>query len=149
MLHSDVESPESLAQSLKVQANELYAQRRYSDAISLYSQAVGLVPASPTYYSNRSAAYLMTQDYAACLKDCQAALERDEKMGKVWSRGLKCFLALWETQKAEDWIARGLEALKDDAHHATLLKEVIYFDFLVYWLANRFKNLTTIDIGTG
>jgi DnaJ family protein C protein 7 len=128
MLHSvpveGLENPEVLAQSLKVQANELYAQKRYTDAISLYSQAIDLVPSSPTYYSNRSAAYLMSQDFSACLKDCQEALERDEKMGKVWSRGLKCFMAMWEPQKAEDWIARGLEALKDEAHYSTLLKEV-------------------------
>lgn len=116
--------PEALALSLKIQANELYSKGRYFDAITLYTQAIELVPSSPTYYSNRSAAHLMSQDYPACLKDCKSALEKDDSLGKIWSRGLKCLMIQWKVQAAQDWVALGLKALKDQPHHPIFSKEV-------------------------
>ena len=92
---------EDSGQSLKDQANALYKQGDYHGAIDLYSNAIELEPSNPTFYSNRSAAYMMLYKFVQSLQDCRKALELDNKMTKVYVRASKCCLALGSLEEAK------------------------------------------------
>jgi tetratricopeptide (TPR) repeat protein len=113
---------------LKEQANDLYKQGRYKEAISMYSQAIELQP-DPTFFSNRSAAQWMLNKYELCLEDCYSALALDSQMAKVISRAMKCLVALGKTIEAEELCEKAIIAakeLKKEKEVSQLTREVSY-----------------------
>ena len=81
------ESGDSLARAelLKGQANELFKNEKYQQAIDLYSQAIELNSDNAVYYANRSIAYLRTECFGYALSDASKAIEMDPKNAKVIS----------------------------------------------------------------
>jgi small glutamine-rich tetratricopeptide repeat-containing protein alpha len=97
------------AESLKSQGNAAMAQKDYPKAISLYSQALALVPGNPIFLSNRAAAYSASKDHASAKADAEAAVAADPKYTKAWSRlGLARF-ALGDAKGSMEAYSKGIE----------------------------------------
>ena len=62
--------------------------------------AVDLFPDSPTYLSNRAAAYMTSGSYAAALEDCSRAAELDPGNTKVLLRLARIYTALGRPEEA-------------------------------------------------
>jgi len=86
------------------------AQKKYSEAIDLYSQALKLVPSNPIYLSNRAAAYSASAQHEKARDDAQAAVESEPAYSKGWSRlGLAKF-ALGDAKGAMLAYEKGIQA---------------------------------------
>ncbi|KAK6495396.1 hypothetical protein TWF481_003419 [Arthrobotrys musiformis] len=98
------------AEALKGRGNQAMAQKKYPEAIDLYSQALKLVPGNPIYLSNRAAAYSASSQHEKARDDAQAAIEADPSYSKGWSRlGLAKF-ALGDAKGAMIAYEKGIQA---------------------------------------
>lgn len=68
------ENSEELASLFKDQANSLFKEKKYDEAIALYTKALDCSP-NKTYYGNRAAAYLENGDFKMAFQDCIQALK--------------------------------------------------------------------------
>lgn len=85
---------------LKQQANEFYKNKKYQEAVQMYSQAIELMPENATYYSNRAAAKISMKDYEGSLSDSRKCLTLDPKSIKSYLRTSKCLLNLGNLSEA-------------------------------------------------
>ncbi|CAO1621286.1 unnamed protein product [Parajaminaea phylloscopi] len=76
---------ESLAQALKASGNQAYAERKFEEAIGLYTKAIAAQPLA-VFYSNRAACYTNLQRYRNVIDDCNSALEKDSNYVKALNR---------------------------------------------------------------
>ncbi|KAI8846137.1 hypothetical protein BC829DRAFT_376017 [Chytridium lagenaria] len=111
----DASSPALEAEQIKAQANLLYKEKEYSDAIELYSKCIELQPSNPTYYGNRSAAYTMLKKHAESVLDCRTSLNMDSTQIKVYSRAAKGLLFMGDTSAAADMIRSAIAAASADS----------------------------------
>lgn len=103
------EAQKAEAESLKSQGNAAMAQKDYPKAITLYSQALALVPGNPIFLSNRAAAYSASKDHSSARADAEAAVAADPKYTKAWSRlGLARF-ALGDAKGSMEAYSKGIE----------------------------------------
>ncbi|KAF8865574.1 TPR-like protein [Acephala macrosclerotiorum] len=97
------------AESLKQNGNSAMAKKDYPTAISLYSQALALIPGNPIFLSNRAAAYSASKDHESARADAEAAVAADPKYTKAWSRlGLARF-ALGDAKGSMEAYSKGIE----------------------------------------
>ncbi|KAJ3216885.1 hypothetical protein HDU67_008792 [Dinochytrium kinnereticum] len=102
-MDEDVEmtmDPAVEAEQVKAQANQLYKEKKYADAVSLYSKCIELQPSNPTYYGNRSAAYTMLGKHSESVIDCRTSLSLDPSQIKVYSRASKGLLFMGDISAA-------------------------------------------------
>ena len=79
-------SPHPLCSSsdkYKQEGNEAYKSGDYQQARDLYSSAILLDPQNATLYGNRSASYMMLQDFSAALEDSTRSVHLDDSYTKV------------------------------------------------------------------
>lgn len=76
----------SLAESLKSKGNRAMQSKLYSDAIDLYTCAIGLCENNAVYYSNRAAAFTQLHYYTEAVRDCLKSIEIDPNYSKAYSR---------------------------------------------------------------
>lgn len=76
---------EVLAQSLKALGNQAYSERKFEEAIELYTKAIAAQPLA-VLYSNRAACYTNLQRYRDVIIDCNSALEKDSAYVKALNR---------------------------------------------------------------
>lgn len=57
-----------------------------------YSEAISVSPRTSTYYGNRSACYLMLEEYGAALEDIERALEIEAENPKFVLRKVRCLI---------------------------------------------------------
>jgi len=116
--------------------NEQYKGQDYRKAIELYSKAIELSEAdreageaddkdalgkiTASYYSNRSAAYMMILMYEDSIKDCDSALALDSSNTKVYFRKAKLQVNLGLVDEGLDTYSKGLVR---DPNNAQGLKE--------------------------
>ncbi|PKS10232.1 hypothetical protein jhhlp_001982 [Lomentospora prolificans] len=91
---SPVPTPAEEAEAYKAAGNKYFKEKSYVDAIRQYDKAVDLVPNSPTYLSNRAAAYMSNGQYDAALKDCSRAADLDPQNAKILMRLARIFVSL-------------------------------------------------------
>ncbi|KOS22303.1 Small glutamine-rich tetratricopeptide repeat-containing protein 2 [Escovopsis weberi] len=97
------------AEALKSRGNAAMAQKDYSTAIDLYTQALQLHPSNAVFLSNRAAAHSANKDHASAMIDAEAAVAIDPSYTKAWSRlGLACF-ALGDPKGAMEAYRKGIE----------------------------------------
>lgn len=96
------------AETLKEQGNSEYKAGNYAKAVNFYSQAIQLSPSHAPFYGNRSAAYLMQENYRRALDDTQHALRLDDKFVKCHMRAAKCHIALGNVPSARHSLERVL-----------------------------------------
>ncbi|KAI1005627.1 hypothetical protein K3495_g2589 [Podosphaera aphanis] len=103
------ESQKKEAESLKSQGNASMALKDYKTAISLYSEALAIMPENPIFLSNRAAAYSASKDHESARADAEAAVAADPTYTKAWSRlGLARF-ALGDVKGSKEAYAKGIE----------------------------------------
>ncbi|KAI8097419.1 Metallo-dependent phosphatase-like protein [Halteromyces radiatus] len=90
------------AEEIKNEANQLFKEKRFIEAIERYTAAIDLNPVS-TYYSNRAFCHLKLESYGYAITDAEAALELDPTLTKANYRRASANMAL----------GRFKEALKD------------------------------------
>lgn len=61
-----------------------------------------MCPDQASYYGNRSACYMMVNNYQEALEDARKSIQLDPKFVKGYVRCLKCGIALGDTMTAEN-----------------------------------------------
>lgn len=99
------------ADQLKDQGNKCFTQKKYADAITLYSQAIVLRGDNAVVWSNRSACYLALGDASNALLDAEVCRRLDPKWPKGCYRLAAARLAL---KQYEDAAVAAFEGCKLD-----------------------------------
>jgi len=78
----------------KNEGNKYFQQKKYTEALVCYTQAIELCPKSdrnelPKFYQNRAAAFENLKDYEKVIEDCEAALSIDPNYTKALLRRAK------------------------------------------------------------
>lgn len=99
------------AESLRIQANSLYRERRFRDALAMYTAALRAHPddledfSPASILTNRAAAYMSVGDYASALEDMQNALsypssDPSDDLKRLTRLG-RCYLGLGRVSTAD------------------------------------------------
>eukprot|EP00731_Ephydatia_muelleri_P020267 Em0012g1092a len=99
---------EDLAEELKKKGNSSFQQQDYRSAIDFYSQALCHNPRCAAYYGNRSAAYMMLEDYSRALDDSITSIKLEESFTKGYLRAAKCHLMLGNPSLSLDFYEKVL-----------------------------------------
>ncbi|KAJ1911236.1 Palmitoyl-protein thioesterase 1 [Tieghemiomyces parasiticus] len=83
-----------LAEKLKNEANVFFKERKYDDAIRLYTEAIELNPSVPAYYCNRALAYINTEAFGYAIADADKALNLEPGFVKGYYRRATANMAL-------------------------------------------------------
>lgn len=59
------------ADEAKNRGNALYKEKKFTEAIDCYNEAIEIDSANLSYYTNRAAVYLELKDFDACINDCK------------------------------------------------------------------------------
>jgi tetratricopeptide (TPR) repeat protein len=62
-----------------------FAEKHYSGAIQLYSQAIDLQPSNAVLYANRAFAHIKIEEYGSAVTDASKAIDADPSYAKVGS----------------------------------------------------------------
>ncbi|EJD33033.1 protein prenylyltransferase, partial [Auricularia subglabra TFB-10046 SS5] len=114
--------PATKAERLKEQGNQLFKQKKYQEAINLYSQAIDLNPNEPNYLTNRAAAQMALKRFKPSLADCQqaATLQASAPSAKTLTRLARCHLALGNPALAIKTLQQALDV---EPGNATTLQQ--------------------------
>lgn len=82
------------AEFFKDEGNNYFKKLQFSKAIESYTFAIDNNPAEPSYYGNRSFAYLKSEFYGYALSDANKSIELDPKYVKGYYRRASANLAL-------------------------------------------------------
>ncbi|KAI0308035.1 putative stress-induced protein STI1 [Multifurca ochricompacta] len=74
------------AERSKQEGNALMNSKQYDKAINAYTEAIGLDPSNPVYFSNRAAAHSSKGDHLSAVVDAERAIELDPKFVRGYSR---------------------------------------------------------------
>ncbi|KAJ8695470.1 hypothetical protein PTI98_008071 [Pleurotus ostreatus] len=64
----------ALAEKTKERGNVAFKEKRFAEAVELYTSAIDLNPNEPAYLTNRAASYMAMKRFRPALQDCQVAL---------------------------------------------------------------------------
>ncbi|XP_077106094.1 tetratricopeptide repeat protein 12 [Ranitomeya variabilis] len=84
----------ALANALKDQGNQAFAQGDYQSAIQRYSKGLEKLKDMQVLYTNRAQAYIKLEKYDSAISDCEWALKCDDKCVKAYVLMGKAHLAL-------------------------------------------------------
>jgi DnaJ family protein C protein 7 len=130
---SPVPSDAEQAENYKSLGNKSFKERQYKKAIKEYSQAIELMPNSPTYLSNRAAAYMSDGQYDAALEDCSRAVDLDPQNPKFLLRLARIYTNLGRPDEAITTFARirpppsakDMAAAREMQHHMRAAQEAL------------------------
>lgn len=91
-----------LAELKKENGNQLYKIKQYSSALPHYTDAINLCPDTASYYGNRSACYMMMNNFTEALEDARKSVQLDPNFVRGYIRCLKCGIALGDLTTAEN-----------------------------------------------
>lgn len=101
----------SIEEALKAKAegNDFFREKKYDDAVEMYSKALYYCPLGEdhkeqmsVFYGNRSAAYASVEEHELVIADCSSALDLNPQYTKVLMR--RC-LAFEATEKFDEALA--------------------------------------------
>ena len=94
------------ADSYRRQGKEHYTNNKYEDALHAYTQSLYHCPTDwstrAIVLGNKAAALMMLQRFVEAAADCNAALEADKSMVKLYVRRARCEVRLGQFTEAED-----------------------------------------------
>ncbi|KAJ1330210.1 hypothetical protein BSLG_009629 [Batrachochytrium salamandrivorans] len=85
---------------IKGEANKLFAEKKFEDAIAKYTEAISHNPNIAAYYANRAFAYTKQELYAAAVKDATDAIAIDPTYVKGYYRRAVGNMALGKLKDA-------------------------------------------------
>lgn len=104
------------AEVFKVEGNKLLAEKKFADAVEMYTRAIELDPDNAVYFSNRSAAFLAMGDARGkALKDAERCIELKPEWWKGYSRKGAAEHALLRFDAARATYNQGLTLDPDNA----------------------------------
>lgn len=106
---------------LKSKGNAALQSQNFTEAVNYYTQAIEIDPTNHVLYSNRSAAYAKTNDFAKSLSDAEKTIELKKDWPKGYSRK---GAALELLERFDEAIVTYEEGLKVDSSNP-LLKEAL------------------------
>ncbi|KIJ21013.1 hypothetical protein PAXINDRAFT_165811 [Paxillus involutus ATCC 200175] len=114
------------ADDIKEQGNIAFRDKRYNDAIDLYTKAIEMKQIEPSFFTNRAASYMALKRFRLALVDCQqaAALQSAEPSSKTLLRLARCQLALGSSEPALTTL-RSVIALEPSNAAALQLQEKV------------------------
>lgn len=101
-------SSSSIAEEKKNEGNDHYKAQNYTHALRSYSDAIALCPETPAFYGNRSACYMMLNQYKDALNDARQSVQLDNTFEKGYVRIAKCCIALGDATGAEQAVLKVL-----------------------------------------
>ena len=72
------------AETLKLEANQFFAEHKYAKAVVVYSKALELAPTNVKLLSNRAFAHLKLENYGSAVEDSSKAIDLDPTFIKVF-----------------------------------------------------------------
>ncbi|KAJ9549194.1 hypothetical protein OSB04_021737 [Centaurea solstitialis] len=90
----------SLAEEIKLQANEAFKANKFSQAIDLYTQAIEKNGGNAVYWANRALAHTKLEEYGSAIQDASKAVEVDPKYSKGYYRRGAAYLAMGKFKEA-------------------------------------------------
>ena len=106
------------AEAMKDAGNAEYKQGKYGTAADYYSKAIALAPENATYWTNRAAARLMTNDGDEALSDAQKAISLQPALLKAHVRAVKALCLLGRLSDARRQFEALIAQPGGDAHAA-------------------------------
>lgn len=104
------------AEVFKAEGNKLLAEKKFADAVEMYTRAIDLDPDNAVYFSNRSAAFLAMGDARGkALKDAERCIELKPEWWKGYSRKGAAEHALLRFDAARVTYNQGLTLDPDNA----------------------------------
>lgn len=82
------------AEELKAAANAAFQAHKFSKAVDLYTQAIGLDSHNAVYWANRAFAHTKLEEYGSAVEDASRAIDIDQKYVKGYYRRGAAFLAM-------------------------------------------------------
>ncbi|VDB94318.1 unnamed protein product [Peniophora sp. CBMAI 1063] len=105
--------------ALKTDANKLFGEKKYDDAIRLYSQAIAIDKDNALLYCNRSASYFALHAFGKACQDAAKASELDPSYTKAYYRLAASQHALQLYGKSARSWKRAIDSISsDDANGA-------------------------------
>lgn len=103
-----VSSEKELADSYKAQANTLYKQKKFDEAIELYNKAWETYK-DITYLNNRAAAEFEKGDYDASIQTCLTAVDEGREMRANYQLVAKSFARIGNCYVKKDDLKKAIE----------------------------------------
>ncbi|KJA14493.1 hypothetical protein HYPSUDRAFT_49121 [Hypholoma sublateritium FD-334 SS-4] len=116
--------PNSNAERLKAQGNELHQKRQYREAYLKYTAAIGEDSTNAIYYANRAASALSLKEYLNAAADAKKATELDPKYAKAWSRLGQAYYGISAWSRSVDALETALECLPPQEHSTEAEKQM-------------------------
>eukprot|EP00884_Botryococcus_braunii_P020072 jgi/Botrbrau1/6749/Bobra.0324s0034.1 len=104
----------------KEKGNRAFADQKYEEAVSHFSECIRLDPGNEVYYSNRAAAFTSLKKYDEALRDSKEVVRLKPAWARGWARlgaayfGLKLYLEAVEAYEK----AVGMEPKNESLQHA-------------------------------
>ena len=124
--------------TLKEKGNKAFGQRKYQEAIDLYTSAIRINDTNPVFYTNRAQAFLKLGKAMDASQDCRKALELKPDFVKAFIHLAKALKELGEVQEAIETLERA-EGLCND-EQATVVKM-----YKVQLVEEQTKNLSFVE----
>eukprot|EP00002_Diphylleia_rotans_P026698 TRINITY_DN533_c0_g1_i2.p1 TRINITY_DN533_c0_g1~~TRINITY_DN533_c0_g1_i2.p1 ORF type:complete len:367 (+),score=99.26 TRINITY_DN533_c0_g1_i2:67-1167(+) len=80
-----LEAKTKRAEDLKARGNEMINEKKFEEAVVLYTKAIELVP-THIYYGNRAAAYFQLKKYDEAIQDCKESIRLNSNYAKAYYR---------------------------------------------------------------
>ncbi|KAI8147043.1 Metallo-dependent phosphatase-like protein [Fennellomyces sp. T-0311] len=94
------ESDRVKADKIKAEANALFSQKRFPEAIEKYTAAIELNPTVAAYYTNRAFCHIKLESYGYAISDAEEALQIDPTLTKANYRRASANMALGKFKEA-------------------------------------------------
>ena len=109
------EADSGASSSLKEQGSKAFQDKKYDEAIRLFSSAIQQDPTNPILYSNRSACYAQKPDFAAALRDAEETITLSPGWSKGYLRKGQALEGLMQLQRAMESYKEGAARDSEDA----------------------------------
>jgi stress-induced-phosphoprotein 1 len=94
----------------KEQANQLYKEKKFEQALAMYDEAIALDTTNMTFYNNKAAVYMAQKKYQECIDQCLQAVEIGkanrasfDDRAKALTRVAKAYQKLGDLAKAIEY----------------------------------------------
>jgi len=112
------------ANEVKEKGNEAYKQKKFDEALSLYSQASDLDPENMLFFTNKAAVYFEMGKYEESVKECETAVEVGQRNRAPYTNVAKALVRMANSfvklEKYDEAIKFYDKALTNDRQSATL-----------------------------
>ncbi|KAF9269233.1 hypothetical protein L218DRAFT_851642 [Marasmius fiardii PR-910] len=106
------------AESLKEEGNKLFLEKKFTQAVAKYTEAISAYGANASsnqvlavLYANRAACRLSLKGYFEAVKDARKATELDATYSKAWARLATAHDGLKQPSKSKDFWQKAIDTL--------------------------------------